>query len=113
MTFIPHSIYGTVQNAVMSSRILSGIELFAFALNLPHIFFFLFVFLEPHPWHMKVPSLGVELEIQLPAYTTATAMRDPSYVCDLHHSSWQCWILNPLSKAKDRTRILMDASRIR
>ena len=28
----------------------------------------------------------------------------------LHHSSWQCQILNPLSQARDRTLILMDAS---
>ena len=26
-----------------------------------------------------------------------------SRVCDLHHSSWHHWILNPLSKARDRT----------
>jgi len=32
---------------------------------------------------------------------TATAMPDPSHICDLHHSSWQCQILNPLSKARD------------
>ena len=31
-------------------------------------------------------------------------------VCDLHHSSWQCWILNPLSEARDQTRVLMDTS---
>ena len=31
---------------------------------------------------------------------------------DLHHSSWQCRILNPLSKARDRTCVLMDASQI-
>ena len=36
--------------------------------------FCLFVFLRPHPWHMEGPRLGVELELQLPAYTTATAM---------------------------------------
>ena len=28
----------------------------------------------------------------------------------LHHSSQQCQILNPLSKARDQTLILMDAS---
>ena len=33
------------------------------------------------------------------AYTTVTAMRDPSRVCDLRHSPWQHWILNLLSKA--------------
>ena len=26
-----------------------------------------------------------------------------SHVCDRHHSSWQCWILNVLSKARDQT----------
>ena len=46
---------------------------------------------------MEVPRLGVESELQLPAYATARAMQDPSCICDLHHSSWQCWILNPLS----------------
>ena len=55
---------------------------------------------------MEVSRLGVELELQLPAYTTAIAMPDPSRVCDLHHSSQQCWILNPLSRARDGTRIL-------
>ena len=30
----------------------------------------------------------------------------------LHHSSQQRQILNPLSKARDRTRILMDTSRV-
>ena len=39
--------------------------------------------------HMEVPRLGVESEIQLPAYTTATARWDPSRVCDLYHSSGQ------------------------
>ena len=56
---------------------------------------------------MEVPRLGVELELQLPACATATATRDPSHVCDLHYSSRQCRILNPLKKAMDRTQNLM------
>ena len=36
--------------------------------------------------HLEVPRLGGDLELQLPAYTTATATQDPSCVCDLHHS---------------------------
>ena len=56
---------------------------------------------------MQVPRLGVESEQQLPAYATATAMWDPSHVCDLHHSSLQGQILNPLSKSRDQTHILM------
>ena len=58
-------------------------------------------------------QLGVESELQLPAYAIVTATPDPSHVWDLHHSSWQCQILNPLSKARDRTRNLMVPSRIR
>ena len=36
-------------------------------------FFGFFAFLGPHPRHMEFPRLGVELQLQLPAYTTATA----------------------------------------
>ena len=36
----------------------------------------------------------------------------PTYVFDLHHSSKQCRILDPLSKARDRTCVLMDTSQI-
>ena len=59
---------------------------------------------------MEVPRQGAESELQLLAYTTAIAQWDPSCAYDLHHSSWQHWILNPLSKARDRTHILMDPS---
>ena len=71
------------------------------------------VYLGPHQWHMEVPRLGIESELQLLAYTTATAMPDPSRLCDLHQNSQQCWILNPLSKARDQTCELMDTSWIR
>ena len=53
------------------------------------------------------PRLGVQSELQLPAYTTATATSDSSHVCDLHHGSGQHRILNPLMEARDRTRNLM------
>ena len=57
---------------------------------------------------MEGPRLGVQLELQLAAYTTATATSDPSRVWNLHHSSRQRWILNLLNEARDRTRILKD-----
>ena len=76
------------------------------------LFVCLCVFLGPHLWHMEVPALGVESELQLPACTTATATWDLSLICDLHHSSRQRWILNPLSEARDRTCILMDTSQM-
>ena len=46
-----------------------------------------FLFLGPHPWHMAVPRLGVTSELQVPAYTTATAISDLSHICNLYHSS--------------------------
>ena len=47
---------------------------------------------------MEVPRLGVKLELQVLTHTTVTATPGPRGVCDLHHSSWQCWILNSLSE---------------
>ena len=44
------------------------------------------------------------------ANATATATWDPSRICNLHHNSQQHQILNPLSKARDLTHILMDTS---
>ena len=60
--------------------------------------------------HMDILRLGVELELQLPAHTAATAMQDLSYICKLRCSLWQRWILNPLSKAGDQTPTLTDTS---
>ncbi|XP_020925536.1 probable phospholipid-transporting ATPase IF isoform X12 [Sus scrofa] len=50
---------------------------------------------------MKVPTLRVQWELQLPAYTTATAVADPSQICDLGWRLWQHQNLNPLSKGFD------------
>ena len=82
------------------------------------VFFFVFVFVfcfflfRPPLRHMEVPRLGVESELQLPAYATATATSDPIWVCDLHLSSQQCWILNPLSEIRDRTHTFMDTTQV-
>ena len=57
---------------------------------------------------MEVPRLGVKLELQLPVYATATTMGDLSHFYDLCHTSQQCQVPNPLSVARDQTRILMD-----
>ena len=70
--------------------------------------FFLFLFfgsLGPHVRNTEVPRLGIELELQLLAYSTATATPDLSQVCNLHHRSWQCQIHDPLSEARDWTHI--------
>ena len=47
---------------------------------------------------MEIPGLRVESELQLPAYTAATAGAGPSRICNLHCNLWQPWILNPLRR---------------
>ena len=51
----------------------SYISLFLYTWPLLCLFFF-FISLGQHLWHMEVPRLGVESELQLLAYATATAM---------------------------------------
>ena len=57
--------------------------------------FVLFSFLGLHLPHMEVPRLGVEWELQLPAYASGTAMPDPSHV----HTYTAAWVatLGPLT----------------
>ena len=56
----------------------------------------IFLFFSGHMCSIwQFPGQGsVKSKLQLLAYTTATATRDPSHVCDLHPSSQQRWILN-------------------
>ena len=44
------------------------------------------------------------------ALTRATAMPDLNCICAPHHSLWQHRILNSLSRASDRTCVLLDTS---
>ena len=60
-----------------------------------------FFFSRIHLWHMEAPRVTAELELQLLATATCTAMQDPSCILDVPHSSLQHWMLNPLSKARD------------
>ena len=59
---------------------------------------------------MEVPRLGVESELQLLTYTTATATQDRSHIRELQHSSRQHRILDLLIEARDQTRVLVDPS---
>ena len=54
-----------------------------------------------YAWHMEVPRLGVKLELELSAYTIATATPDLCHVCSLQANSQPCQILNPLSEARN------------
>ena len=89
------------------------VHLKAFFLFLFLFFFSLsFVFLGPYPRHVEAPRLVVQLKLQLPAYSRATATPDLSHVWDSHHSSRQRCIFNPLSEARDRNCNLMVPSQI-
>ena len=66
---------------------------------------------------MEIPRLGIEWDLQLLAYATATAMPDLSCAYDLYHSCvclqpTQRRILNPLIEARDRTCNLMVPNQI-
>ena len=75
-------------------------------------FLFVRLSLELYPWHVEVPRLRVELQLQLQASIMATAMSDLSYVCDLHHSSQQHQVLNSLSEVRDGIHVLMNPHRV-
>ena len=68
------------------------------------------LFLQLHLKHMEFPRLGGELELQQLAYATATAMQDPSCICNLCYSLEQHQILSSLSEARYWSHIPMDTS---
>ena len=70
----------------------------------PFCLFFVFFMAAPATYGSSQPR------VQIGAAAMATATQDPSHICKLHHSSQQCWILNPQSKARDRTLLLMVTS---
>ena len=75
-----------------------------------HFYFILFCFFRAAPTAYEGSQATDQLELQLPVYTTTTAMAtatpDLSGFCNLYHSSRQRQILNPLSEARDQTRNL-------
>ena len=62
-------------------------------------FFFFFLHFKATPTAYGSFQTRVESELQLPAYARATAMLALICICDLHHSSQQHQVLNPLSEA--------------
>ena len=115
MSFLAFATYCLTKVSSLGPAVTGGISspsiLHGNTPNVPH--FNLILFLGLRLQHMEIPRLGIQSELQLPAYTTATATPDPSCVCDPHHSSQQHRILNPLSEARDQTQALMDSSQIR
>ena len=74
------------------------------------VFFYLFFCAASAAHRSSQIKKLLKLELQLPAYTTATAMPDLSQICHLHHSSWKRQIPDPLTR--DGIGILMDSSQI-
>ena len=58
-------------------------------------FFLLGFFLGPHPWHVEIPRLGVRSELQLLAYTTATAMPRSESILLYHNGNSQLCSSSP------------------
>ena len=63
-----------------------------------------------HLWHLEVPSLWGQIRATAASHSHSNPRSEPRL--RLHHSSWQCKILNPLSEARDWTRILIDSSHV-
>ena len=72
-------------------------------LSLSFFFFFFLLF-------RATPTAYVSSQARAQIGANITAVPDPSRVYDLHHSSWQCQIFNPLSKANFQIHVLMDTS---
>ena len=67
-----------------------------------------FSFLQLYLWHMEIPGLGVELELQLPASATAQQcqMRATSAICTAvcgNTGSWTHWLRPGIEHASSRT----------
>ena len=76
------------------------------------LFFSFFFFFWLHLRHMEVPRLRVKLELQLLAHATATVHARSELHLWPTPQLCQCWILNSLSEARDRTCKLMVPSQI-
>ena len=107
------SLLSHIWYAFSSNLVIKYIEYIGnILITICYYLFLFFSFLGPHLWHMEVPRLGVESELQLPGSAKAIAMCDSSRGCDLYHSSLQHWIPNPQSTARNRTCILMDTTQL-
>ena len=87
-------------------------NLYPFALRENFFYYYYYYFLFTAAL-MTYGSFWVRGQIRAAAgaQATATVTLDPSHICNLHSSLWQCWIFNPKSKARDQTCILTSLCR--
>ena len=79
-----------------------------YAILIRRLFFFFFLLFRATPMAYRSSQSSSCKSIPQPQQ-----QKDPSHTCKLHYSSWQCWILNPLSEARDQTHILTDTNQVR
>ena len=106
--FVPLTQLLLLQYRTKNYIILNGCSI-SYNCKISYTYIFAFYSHTHSTW--RFPGQGSN-QLQQLAYATATAMQDLSHVCDLHHSSWQHWILNPLCEARDQTFNLMVTSQI-
>ena len=76
-------------------------------------FFFFFCLFRATPLaHGGSQARGQVRAVAAGLHLSHITTQDLSCVCNLHHSLWQCQILNPRGEARDQTCILMDASQV-
>ena len=85
--------------------------------NLLYLFIYLFIYLLSFLSWATPMAYGASQARGLiaaiaTAYTRDTATWDLSHILKLHYISWQCQILNPLSKARNQTHSLFVPSHI-
>ena len=78
------------------------------SLNVSFVFFFFWLLL---PAYGSSQARG-QIRAAAASHSHTIATLDLRCVCDLHCSSQQCWIPNPLSEVRDQTRIPVDSSPI-
>ena len=66
------------------ASMVQSLRVWALRSTVGFVYLFIYCFLGLHLRHMEVPRLGIELELQLPAYITTTAIQGPNHVFDLY-----------------------------
>ena len=92
---------------LLLTQLVYGLWIYSCYNNEQIFFFFFFWLFRAAP--MAYGSSQARGQIRAAAANLHDSHRNAS-ICNLHHSSWQCWILNPLRETRDWFCFLMDTS---
>lgn len=112
---VSHSCFDCIAICWTSFHVAAGHLYVSFGIMFIQVFCpFFFGFWGPHLQHMEVPRLGVRTGATAagPPHNHSNARSEMRCVWDLHHSSLQWQIINPLNETRDGTRVLRDTSLI-